>query len=185
MTNTQPACLCSWKLWQFASGFVENLLLKKWSLQITSATFKTPDQSLISVQADCLFHWNCTSNLQIQMSSAAFRWCNTGEWSYEKCSSDEALPQLSCQMLKMGSSDHRSSTLGVCAWKLVQANDLRVHWGRPDVIRPLSWGWPPPLWLTGDAWLPLYQQDIIKRDYWGNLCDPIVALSFPLKGGLY
>lgn len=184
MTNTQPACLCSWKLWPFASGFVENLLLKKHKvskkpLPPSKHQIKARFQSRLTVYSTEIAH------LQIQMSSAAIRWCNTGEWSYEKCSSDEALPQLSCQMLKMGSSDHRSSTLGVCAWKLVEANDLRVHWGRPDVIRPLSWGWPPPLSLTGDAWLPLYQQDIIKRDYWGNLCDPIVALSFPLKGGLY
>lgn len=30
-------------------------------------------------------------------------------------------PQLSCQMLKMGFSDHGGSTQGVYAWKVVEA----------------------------------------------------------------
>lgn len=32
-------------------------------------------------------------------------------------------PQLSCQMLKMGSSGHSGSTQGVYAWKVVEADD--------------------------------------------------------------
>lgn len=32
-------------------------------------------------------------------------------------------PQLSCQMLKMGSSGHSGSTQGIYAWKVAEADD--------------------------------------------------------------
>lgn len=92
--------------------------------QMCSATCKTTDQSLTWGQTHSFFQSSCFS-FQSQMSKSAFHWCKKkqGEWSCGECSSDETLPQLSCQMLKMGSSGHRGSTQGVCARKVVEADD--------------------------------------------------------------
>ena len=124
--NTHNVCLHPRKTVAFTSGFVENVLSKNksalWSkcLRTSSATCQS-SRSKQDLRPDWLFI--PLKLTQSQMSKAAFHWCKTGEWSYGECSNDEHALQLSCQMLKMGSTGHSGSTQGVYAWKVVEAND--------------------------------------------------------------
>lgn len=133
------------------------------------------DQSSIWRQTDFFFFFYSAdfALLQSQMSKSTFYCPKIREWSYGCAAVMKHSHSWVVEMLKMGSSGRRDSTQWVHAWKVVEADEHGAHRRRPDAITPQRWGPPPPLWLTRDAWLPLYQQDIIKRLFgwpWWPLC---------------
>lgn len=61
---------------------------------------------------------------QSQISKAVFLWFKKqGSEAMGSAAMMKPAPQLSCQMLKMGSSGRSGSTQGVYAWKVVEADD--------------------------------------------------------------
>lgn len=122
---------------------------------------------------------------QSQISKAVFHWCKTGEWSYEECSYDETRPTAELSNVKNGILRpqwvHPGSIClegGWSRWLKSTLREARCNQAskmRMTISTLLDWGC-----LAASLSAEHHQED-----YWGNLCDPIVALSFPLKQGLY
>lgn len=93
---------------------------------------------------DCIYYWN---RLWCQELNLTRVW--RGSAAMRSAATMRHAQQLSCQMLKMGSSGHSGSTQGVNALEGGWSRWFKAHWERPDVIRLLRWGWAPPLCSIG------------------------------------
>lgn len=124
---------------------------------------------------------NCQKNSQSVTES---HWCKKGSEAMGSPPIKKCGPQPSCQMLKMGSSGSRSGpTLGVYAlggglkrWLRSGRREARCNKVPED--DHLCSGWP------GMSGCPSISRTSSREITGGNLCDPIVALSFPLKDSL-
>lgn len=135
-----------WKTATFAARFKEKVPSRKKSLSGSRLWNRLLLQTWFGPFGliDCLHHCKCLWCQKLNLTRVRH-----GSAAMRSAAMMKHAPQLSCQMLKMGSSGHSGSTQGVHAWKVVEADGWKAHWGRPDVIRLLRWGWAPPLCSTG------------------------------------
>lgn len=120
--------------------------------------------------------------LETSCSIAASHWCQKGVKLWES-TNHKMRPAAALSNAKNGlSRPQRPHPGSVClggGWR----SDWRADGGRPDVTRSLRmitsalavWGMP--------GW-PSISRTSSREINWADLCDPIVALSFPLKDSL-
>lgn len=171
----------------FTSGFEENVLSKNKSalwfkcLRISSATCQN-SRSKLDLRPDRLF-------IPLKLSPRArcqklrFTGVKQGSEAMGSAEMMKHAPQLSCQMLKMGSSGRSSSTQGVYAWKVVEARWLKsalrearcnqAFKMRMTTSTPVDWGC-----LAASLSAGHHQERLLGQPLW-----PYCGFKFPFEGG--